>query len=111
VNILNYEVVQRLREQKGWDQSRVAKIAGINRSVISPVERGLQTDLRLSVALAIANALNVSVEALLAPTVGVKRPLEPELEAILTDVSKLSEESQRQVAGILRGYLSTIKEK
>ena len=108
MSILNKEMIQMLRENKGWDQTALASAAGIHRSIISRIERGLQDDLRLSIAMAIAKALGVPVDALLGDKTVPEQKLSTELEALTLQLMHLPEEIQSQAAGILRGYLNTL---
>ncbi|MBA3825915.1 MAG: helix-turn-helix transcriptional regulator [Ktedonobacterales bacterium] len=102
------KMLRKRREAKGWDQLTLAQLAHIHPSVISRLERGLQTDLKVSVLIAIANALGVAVDSLLPADLSHEQrgPLSPEVETILAEIAQLSMEQQRHVAAILRGYLS-----
>lgn len=106
------EMLRRRREAKGWDQLTLAHVAQIHPSVISRIERGLQSDLKVSVMIAIANALDVTVDSLLPPELShVQRgKLSAELETTLSELSLLPEAQQRHVAAILRGYLTGLQE-
>lgn len=58
-----------IRQFRGLDQLTLARLAGINRSIISRLERDLQTDLMASVLAAIAQVLQVPTDLLLSPLV------------------------------------------
>lgn len=53
------------RKERGWSQERLAEEAGVDRSYISQVERG-RTDPGAQFLVAVANALRVPVQDLLA---------------------------------------------
>lgn len=97
-----------LRERHGWDQQTLAHHAGIDASVISRLERGLQTDFKVSVLITLARTLSVSLDILLDHPAASPPPLIAELELVLPDLARLAPAQQRQVAAILRSYLSTI---
>lgn len=102
---LNTEILRALREGRGWDQLTLARRAGIDPSVVSRLERGLQDDLRASVLVALSRALHTPVDALLAEPV-VPLTLSAELAAAIADLGHLSLSQQRQVAALLRAYLN-----
>src|SRR5688500_11893908 len=107
VALISKDRIRRLREQKGWDQKQLGQAANIDASVISRLERGQQTGLRLSFALALADALGVSIYALLEE----QRPeatMAPEWEAVVNEVNGMAQETQRQAASILKAYLGTL---
>jgi transcriptional regulator with XRE-family HTH domain len=113
MGLVNYKKIRALRESRGWDQYELAEIANINRSVVSRLERGLQNDFKLSVIISIAEALGVGINELLASYVEdkqVQQLLVPNLEAVIDELKKQPAEVQHQAAGILRGYLSTIRD-
>ena len=64
--LLNAETLRRLREARHWDKQTLAQHAGVDPSVISRLERGLQDDLRASVLIALARVFHTPVDALLA---------------------------------------------
>src|SRR5687768_3834103 len=107
--LVDAQALRSLRESKRWDQQTLAHAAGIDPSVVSRLERGLQTDLKASILVALANALDVSVDALLSAS---GRHIDgtpiPELAAVMTELLQLPEPQQRQVAAILRAYLSSL---
>ena len=109
--LLNNKKIKNLREHRGWDQYELADVAKVNASVISRLERGLQTDFKLSVIVAIAQALGVSVDELLANSENPKTEQQfiPELEAVLADIRLHPASLQKQAAGVLRGLLSSSK--
>ena len=59
--------VKKLREQRGLTQQQLADRAGLTNDTISNYERGRRTDPPVSVVYAVANALDVTVDDLLAP--------------------------------------------
>jgi transcriptional regulator with XRE-family HTH domain len=106
--LISPQVLRAFREAKRWDQKTLAQAAGIDASVISRLERGLQLDLRVSVLVALADALNTPVDALLVKKHQHATPTIPELTALAEQLGLLSEAHQRQVAAILRAYLASI---
>lgn len=68
MNELDYSKIgQRIRQARlarGWQQAELAYRAGLNSSYVSHIETG-QTKLSLPTIVKIANALSVSVDALL----------------------------------------------
>lgn len=110
MNQLDGQKIAQMRQQRGWDQYELAKQAGVHPSVISRLERGVQEDARLSVVLAIADALGITVDELLSRTAveDVVQTMVPELQVILVELQKQPAVIQQQAAGILRGFLSTL---
>ena len=102
------ETLRLLRERHGWDQQTLAQHAGIDASVVSRLERGLQTDFKVSVLITLARTLTVSLDTLLDHPATPPSPLITELELVLPDLARLSPAHQRQVAAIVRSYLSTL---
>jgi len=106
---VNPQMLRFLREAKGWDQLTLANKAGINPSVISRLERGLQKDFKISIIVALAQTLETSVDSLLtAPNHPVQTELTVELEATMKEISRLGKNYQHQVAAILQAYLSAM---
>jgi transcriptional regulator with XRE-family HTH domain len=107
--IIDPRLLRLHREAKGWDQLTLAQQAGVHPSVVSRLERGLQGDLRASVLINLAIALEVPVDALLPPTHQPPSPREVvELAALLTLIEQLPAPYQRQIAALLHGYLSAM---
>lgn len=63
-NIIDGQKIVELRKLRNWEQQDLAKVAGITSSVVSRLERNLQSDCKLSVIVAISKALDVPVESL-----------------------------------------------
>jgi transcriptional regulator with XRE-family HTH domain len=113
MSLINSKKIRALRESRGWDQYELAAIANINRSVVSRLERGLQTDFKLSVIISIATALGVSVNELLSSYIEETKEMQalvPDLNIVIEDLRKRPAEIQHQAAGILRGFLSTLRD-
>jgi transcriptional regulator with XRE-family HTH domain len=107
--LIDVNVLRSLREARGWDQATLAAHAGIDPSVISRLERGLQVDLKASVLASLARALQIPVDALLAaPYRQHPAALAPELDAAIAQLSALAPAQQRQVAALLQAYLRTL---
>ena len=99
------EALRALRAARGWDQQTLAQRAGIDPSVVSRLERGLQEDSRLSVLVALARAFQVSTDLLLVnPT--IVPAIEADLAAAIATLAQLSPAQQRQVAALLRAYMA-----
>jgi transcriptional regulator with XRE-family HTH domain len=109
--LINVDMLRSLREVRGWDQTTLAARAGIDRSIISRLERGIQQDLKVSILVALANALESTVDALVvrpATAADAQAQLVAELAAAVDALTPLSPAHQQHVAAILRGYLSAI---
>ncbi len=108
-DILDAQTLRTMREARGWDQATLARAAGVDQSVISRLERGQQSDLRASVLIGLARAFQTPVDSLLAtPYPYEPSNLRPELARVVANLAKLGEVQQRQVAAILRAYISTL---
>ncbi len=109
MGIINNSRIVELRQQKKWEQIQLAQAAGVAQSVISRLEQGLQADFKISVIAAVAHALGVSVDSLLAlpyqPQIG---DVVVELQEVINKLSQKASSHQRQAAGILRGYIATL---
>jgi transcriptional regulator with XRE-family HTH domain len=110
-DVLDPQVLRSLREARGWDQLTLATMADVDPSVVSRLERGLQQDLKASVLVALARALETPVDVLLMPS-SQHAPalLVAELTAVITELAALPQAQQRQVAAIVRAYLSAMPE-
>jgi transcriptional regulator with XRE-family HTH domain len=108
--MISGETLRTLRETKGWDQQTFAQHAGVDASVVSRLERGLQTDLKVSVLIRLAQALEVSLDALVANSTNPPPKLIGELEILLPPLQQISPANQRQIAAVIRSYLETIPE-
>jgi transcriptional regulator with XRE-family HTH domain len=109
VKLINGAKIAELREQKGWGQRELATAAKIDHSVISRLERNLQSDCMVSALSAIAFVLGVSIDELLYEgQQSTYIQLVPKLQAVVNELSRKDANIQRQAAGILTGYLSTL---
>jgi transcriptional regulator with XRE-family HTH domain len=113
VGLFNGPLMRHLRERKGWDQQTLASEAHVHPSVISRLERGSQQDVRLSVVAAIAATLEVSIDDLVREgrqhqSLEPSSPLIAELEILIRELGDKPIEVQRQIAGMIRGFLSAL---
>jgi transcriptional regulator with XRE-family HTH domain len=106
--VIDIRIMRMHREAKGWDQLTLARKAGIDPSVVSRLERGLQIDLKASVLIALAQALDISVDMLIPDHPLTTSEYVTDLTAMVAEVERLPEKYQRQVAALLYGYLSTL---
>lgn len=107
MRILNIDKIVELRTALGWDQKQLAQAANIARSVVSRLEKGNQTDFKLSIVVALAKALGVSVDTLLVDSAETYTTgLVPDLQSVLFQLKEQPETVQKQIARIIRGYLS-----
>ena len=109
-DVIDSQKLRALREARGWDQHTLAQQAKVDPSVVSRLERGLQTDLHASILVALARAMDIAVDTLLARPHQPAPELAAELTSAFTALSPLSPPQQRQVAAIIRAYLSTLPE-
>ncbi len=111
VALLDGSRIAKLRKQKGWEQRQLASIAQVDPSVISRLERGIQEDFKLSIVISVASALEVSVDALLSTSLLPKSgQLVAELQSVFKEVGELPIPIQRQIAGMIRGFLSALRD-
>jgi len=83
-------------------QRELARASGVAASVISRVERGLQADLKVSVLVALSDALRVPVgELLLTAQRPVPAELSQELAAVVAVLARRPEEQQQLGAGVV----------
>ena len=108
-DVIDPQVLRALREARHWDQQTLAATAGVDPSVVSRLERGLQQDLRASVLVALARALQSPVDALLVAEDSQHQPVFiAELTAAVQRLADLSPAHQRQLAAIVQAYLATM---
>jgi transcriptional regulator with XRE-family HTH domain len=108
-DVIDTQILRSLRAAKGWDQQTLASTAGVDPSVISRLERGLQVDLKASVLVALAHALDVPVDSLIAtPYQHSALGAVAELTAAMAALTALSAAHQRQVAALVRAYVSSM---
>ena len=102
-------VLRQRREAKGWNQRELARAASVDHSVVSRLERNLQSDVSVQVLLSLAKALDITVEDLLPPSAR-RQPwnISTELVAIVSQVAALSPFNQHQVTLLLRGYVAAL---
>ncbi len=108
-DVVDGQALKALAGAKGWDQLTLARRAGINPSVVSRLERGLQPAVRASALVALAHALGVPIDTLVTkPDRQTEVSALPELAAVLAELARQPEEYQRQVVAVLRAYLSSM---
>lgn len=108
-SVVHPHTLRFLRRARGWDQRHLARAAGIDPSVVSRLERGLQEDVAGSVLLALARALGTSVDALLLPPEGYRTPgLALEVAVVVEEVKRRPLTQQQQIAAILRTVLAAL---
>jgi len=108
-DVIDPQVLRALRETRHWDQQTLAATAGVDPSVVSRLERGLQQDLRASVLVALARALQSPVDALLVAEDHQHQPVFiAELTAAVQGLADLAPAHQRQLAAIVQAYLATM---
>lgn len=106
MGFINIEQLVALRTAKGWDQKQLAEAAGIDRSVISRLERGLQADCRVSILVAIAAALDVPPDVLILDIRnGNVNNIIPELEAALLRLRGQSKLTQYRMSLLINAFL------
>jgi transcriptional regulator with XRE-family HTH domain len=110
VNRINGTMIVELRRSRGWDQKTLANVSGVDAGVISRLERNLQSDFKISVVLAVAKALEVSVDTLLNYVPSEDDVVTPEWEVICAAIAKYPPRIQKQAAAIMQGYLSSLRE-
>jgi transcriptional regulator with XRE-family HTH domain len=111
VGLVNGEKIVELRQKRRWSQSDLSAAAHVDHSVISRLERNLQPDCMLSIIIAIANALGVTVDELLVETEQMTLgKLSPELRAAIHQLAQKGQRIQRQAGLILDGYLASLEE-
>lgn len=107
--LIDGQRLRTLRQARGWNQAALAHRAAVDPSIISRLERGLQENITVAVLVALAQALDVPVEALLTP---YRQPapaeLVQELAVAVSELGSLSAEHQKLVAAILQGCLSAL---
>jgi transcriptional regulator with XRE-family HTH domain len=114
-NIVNAQTLIALRKTKGWSQLSLASKAQIDRSVISRLERNLQEDLKGSVLVAIARALETSVDSLLLrppenrhEMYAGESDLVEDFEVLIRQIGKLEPTQQRHLAAVIRAYIEAL---
>lgn len=106
--MLKHHVIQRLREQRGWDQKRLASESQVNPSVISRLERGVQQDFKLSVVLAIARALNIDISTIVQQD-EYETDVVEDLQVAIRRCVIQPHTVQRQIAGMINGLLNVVE--
>lgn len=94
-----------LREARGWDKATLAQRAEISASVLTRLERGSQSDLRVSILVALARALEVDPASLLLDQRQTQDAIVEELQAALHEAHRLSSDYQRHLASVIRAYI------
>ena len=106
---MNIVLMRERRIAKGWSQRELAQAAGIHPSVVNRIERNLQSDLTVTVLLALATALDLAPEDMLHPTRHQSiEQVSAELAAAFTDASALPHVHQKHLARLIRAYLTDL---
>lgn len=93
--------VEQLLASRQWTQGQLSAYSGIGQSHISQVIRGLKTP-RLDVAMALARALDVSLDWLAGLPPQEPGILEPDEEELLKAYKALDEAHRKVVLGLAR---------
>lgn len=104
--IVDGELIRQLRERRGWSQRELALAAQVDPSVVSRLERGLQDDVKLSVVVALARVLDVSIDHLVRIYRQKPGTLIAEMSFVIEQLAQQPIQVQRYAFGILRGLLS-----
>ncbi len=103
--LIDGALLRALREGKGWDKQTLAQRADVSPSVVTRLERGSQADLRVSVLLALAQALEVEPASLLTTSHPAHGSVVAELRAAFHEASLLDQDHQRHLAGVMLTYI------
>ena len=108
-SFINAHALRERRKARGWDQLTLAREAGIDPSVVSRLERGLQADLRVSVLVALIRALDIPIEEilLLSPMHSPVNGDILELESLIFQIRHLPPPYQEQIIALIATYLAT----
>ena len=111
MNVVNGEAIANLRKQKGMDQKTLAEKANVNASVLSRLERNLQSDFHASIVVQIADVLEVSVDSILNRNYSQdENPTQIDWQLVIEEMQKQPLDIQKQAAYIMKGYLQTLKD-
>lgn len=112
--MINIAALRHYREQKHWSQRDLARVAKVDASIVSRLERGLQDDMTVGVLVALSDALDIPPAALLPPIVEDDSPRSATLTAEMADVVRLvaflPPRFQNHLAATIRGYVAGIKD-
>lgn len=104
---INGDKILELRKARGWEQQDLADAANVARSVISRMERSIQSDFQVAVLIAVATALGVSMESLLMPEYQQEPPtLTAELQSAMNQLSERPSAVQKLAASVINGLLN-----
>lgn len=104
--------IKELREEKGWNQNRLALELNVSQSTISFYETGERSP-DLETLIQLANLFDVNVDYLVGRSATKKMIFENELSSlesnILANLKGLTKEEQKQVEAFVLGLLSAKK--
>ena len=100
--------LKELREDKGFSQSKLAKLAGLHHSIIGRYERD-DAKPTIDVAKKMANALETTVSYLLGETEDMSVLKNPEMLQRLKDIDSLTEKDKQGILFALDGLLRDAK--
>lgn len=104
---INGDKILELRKARGWEQQDLADAANVARSVISRMERNIQSDFQVSVLISVASAFGVSTDSLLMPEYQQEQPtIAPELQSAVSQLSERPTAVQKLAASVLTGLLN-----
>lgn len=107
VGTINGDKILELRKARGWEQQDLADAANVARSVISRMERSIQSDFQVSVLISVASAFGVSTDSLLMPEYQQEQPtIAPELQSAVSQLSERPTAVQKLAASVLTGLLN-----
>ena len=103
-----------IRESRHLTQGQLAVKSGVAQSIISRIERGVITNIRLSTARQLADALGVEISDLMVAPSPPADPIDltdPSLRIHLSAIGELPPEDQRTLSVIVAEFLRRNRER
>ncbi len=99
--------IRALREKRGWSQRDLWRESGVDQAVISGLETDRKEEIRFSTIVALAHALGVRAEDLLASAGSVQiKPTDPQINVMMRLVNDMTREERDSAVSFMNWVIA-----